>query len=619
MNVNTGHQVSGKCSFFVSVMFRINRLKYGVKALYVLFLFLTLPDKLSSQHTLILEGKDAIRFGSMNKLASTYLNVEECREALLNARFQTLKEGYLEVSIDSLTITDSVTHAWIWLGDKYQWLQLKSGNVPEALLAQARLRTQDVYQQPLDIPKMKNYFNRMVTWLENHGYPFASIFLDSIQNQQGKISAVLNLDQGPLIKLDSVKLNEDAPVHKSFLLHYLSLKEGAPYEESKITLISTRLRELSFLQEASPWRVSFHTSKTKLHLDLKNKNANRADILIGLLPSNDELQGKFLLTGDVKLAFINALNHGESMQLNWQNLQYKSPRYDIKLMYPYVLNTNIGLSAKFDFYKKDTSFKSVQGELGLLYQINATDYAKLYYELASTRVGNVNVNLLKSSRALPSVADVTYKTIGMEWVFQNTDYRLNPKKGFQCQFDAGLSFRKFLRNATIEETLDPVSNSYFSYLYDSIPENTIKYQVKGSVKYYYTFSKRYTLAAFYAAGYTFSSQQLFKNELFQIGGYRLLRGFDEGALFVNNYHIITLEPRFQLSLNSYFFVFGDVSRISSVYYGNKLIDYPRSVGAGMAFETKAGLFNMSYAVGSRNDSPFQLRNSKIHFGYVSLF
>jgi hypothetical protein len=383
--------------------------------------------------------------------------------------------------------------------------------------------------------------------------------------------------------------------------------------------MSARLRELSFLQEESPWRMAFHISKTKLHLDLKSKNANRADILIGLMPSNDELQGKFLLTGDIKLAFVNALNRGESLQLNWQNLQYKSPRYDLKLQYPYAFNSNLGLTANFDFYKKDTSFKTVNGEFGLLYQMNARDYLKLYYELASTRLGSVNIQTLKASRSLPSLADVTYKTIGMEWVWQKTDYRLNPRKGFQMNLNAGVSFRKFLRNSTIEETLDPVNNQYFSYLYDSIEEKTIKYQVKGSFKYYHSFTKRITLAAMYYGAYTFSNQSLFKNELFQIGGYRLLRGFDEGSLFVNSYHVATLEPRFQLSLNSYFFIFSDVARISSLYYKNTLVDYPRSVGAGMAFETKGGIFNMSYAVGSRKDSPFQLRNSKIHFGFVSLF
>jgi len=43
------------------------------------------------------------------------------------------------------------------------------------------------------------------------------------------------------------------------------------------------------------------------------------------------------------------------------------------------------------------------------------------------------------------------------------------------------------------------------------------------------------------------------------------------------------------------------------------------VGLGIAFETKAGIFNMSYAVGKRDDSNFNLRQAKIHLGYVNFF
>ena len=43
------------------------------------------------------------------------------------------------------------------------------------------------------------------------------------------------------------------------------------------------------------------------------------------------------------------------------------------------------------------------------------------------------------------------------------------------------------------------------------------------------------------------------------------------------------------------------------------------VGLGMAFETKAGIFNISYANGKRNDLKFDLRESKIHIGYLNYF
>jgi hypothetical protein len=44
-----------------------------------------------------------------------------------------------------------------------------------------------------------------------------------------------------------------------------------------------------------------------------------------------------------------------------------------------------------------------------------------------------------------------------------------------------------------------------------------------------------------------------------------------------------------------------------------------STGIGMSFETKGGLFNISYAFGAQGNQGIRLKNSKIHFGYVSYF
>ena len=42
-------------------------------------------------------------------------------------------------------------------------------------------------------------------------------------------------------------------------------------------------------------------------------------------------------------------------------------------------------------------------------------------------------------------------------------------------------------------------------------------------------------------------------------------------------------------------------------------------GVGMALETRAGIFNISFAAGKRNDVDLNLRQSKIHFGYINFF
>ena len=120
-------------------------------------------------------------------------------------------------------------------------------------------------------------------------------------------------------------------------------------------------------------------------------------------------------------------------------------------------------------------------------------------------------------------------------------------------------------------------------------------------------------------GGLFQSGNVFRNELFQIGGYKLLRGFDEESQYLSQFVIGTAEYRYLVGQNSYFYAFTDGgwgrnnsqnADVNYTYFGT---------GLGLAFETKVGIFNLAWAVGKRSDLEFNLRQSKIHFGFVNYF
>lgn len=553
-----------------------------------------------------------------------YNGYAESIKAMEQTRWKWVESGFFTCSIDTFyTINDSIVHANIYIGKKYFLLHLENDNVPEPLLNIAKLDFKKDYAKPISLEKGIKKLSRSIEFIlqhyENHGYPFASVQLSNINIIDSGVKAKITINKGPLIKWDTIYVNEEAPVSHHFISRTIGIREGEQYNESKLKAISTRIKEIPFIQESAPWRVDFNVAKNKLNMYLKSKPANRADVLIGMQPSTQETGGKFLLTGDIKMAFLNTLGYGEQLQINWQNLQYKSPRYDITATIPYVFSSPFGVSGKFNFYKKDTSFRTVQGNIGLLYDINELQKIKLYYDISSSRLGTINTNVLLITRKLPSMIDVSYHTIGTDYIYQFLDYRQNPRKGYQLHFNIGLSLRNVLKNNTIESTYDPVEEKNFGYLYDSIKLKNQKYLFSGDLKYFLPLGKRTVLALMYHGGSTFSNSTLYKNELFQIGGYNILRGFDEGSLFVSQYHIGTLEPRYIFSGNSYFFLLCDFGYYRSRFADQFLDTYPISAGLGMAFETKSGIFNISYAVGKSKFQQFELKNSKIHFGYISVF
>ena len=115
----------------------------------------------------------------------------------------------------------------------------------------------------------------------------------------------------------------------------------------------------------------------------------------------------------------------------------------------------------------------------------------------------------------------------------------------------------------------------------------------------------------------YNSPQYFNNELFLIGGTRNFRGFDEETIYCNNYLVATAEYRYLIDMNSYFSVFSDGGFTSNNITNNTY--HYIGAGFGLSFQTKQGLFNISIANGKRDDLPFNFSQSKIHFGFVSIF
>jgi len=120
-------------------------------------------------------------------------------------------------------------------------------------------------------------------------------------------------------------------------------------------------------------------------------------------------------------------------------------------------------------------------------------------------------------------------------------------------------------------------------------------------------------------GGVYNSPTTYRNELFRIGGYKLLRGFDEESILAAQYAVCTLEYRYLIGLNSFLFTFVDAGWAKNNVPGYNLNSSFLGLGLGLAFETKAGIFNISYAMGKRDNTNLNFHDAKIHLGYVSFF
>jgi outer membrane protein assembly factor BamA len=527
-------------------------------------------------------------------------------------------KGYPTASVDSVFETDNATTVHLFLGKQYQWIKLMPSGIEKAALDESRFREKDYSGKLLNIQQLLALQDRVLNYYEKNGYPFASIFLDSIRLDDDKMEARLSANKGPLYHIDSIRVLGKAKISRKFLQHYLGIPNGSLYNKEKLEQVTKRMLELPYLQEVQPNDMTMLGTGSILNLYLAPKKSSQANFLIGFLPSTDQ-SGKLQLTADVNLDLKNALNNGENILFKWQQLQPKSPRLNLGYQQPYIFNSAFGFDFYFDLFKKDSTFLQVNALAGLQYLLSANQSGKVFVQWQNSFLlgTGVDTNLVKATKKLPPNIDVTAINVGLDYEWNKTDYRLNPRTGNELKITAAVGVKNIKKNNEILALQDPAFN--YAGLYDSVKARSYQFRVKLGAAHYFPVGKQATVKAAVQGG-LFISPSTFRNELFQIGGYRLLRGFSEESIYATQYAVLTAEYRYRLALNSFIFGFADGGLVKNKYQSVDLNNNFIGIGLGMAFETKFGLLNISYAAGKRNDVKLNLREaSKIHFGYVNYF
>lgn len=549
-----------------------------------------------------------------------FLSQNACR-LYVAALPQTLKnQGYVTASIDSVRFDSLSAYLVLYAGNLYQWSILDVEDIDPELLQAVGWQSNRFNGKPVDLELVKYWQNRILNQLENTGYPFAKVWTDSLQFENGQATAKLKVDKGPQYIIDSIRVYGDVKISNIYLQRYLDINNGSIYQKEKLDRITQKIRELSFVEEERPSNLTLLGTGSVLNLYLKPRKSSQVNVLVGFLPGDEQLTGKkFLITGEANILLKNALSAGETIGLNWQQLQVKSPRLNLLYQHPFIFNSPFGVDFNFDMFRKDSTFLNVNFQLGARYALSNTQQGKIFIQKFQTIVNGINIPLLLQTRRLPKEADVSLWNVGVDYELNSTNYRFNPVKGNTLNMMLAIGNKTIKKNNEVLELKDPNNQGFdFASLYDTVKLKSYQVRTTASAARYFPLGKQGTFKTGINAGFL-HSENLFRNELFQIGGFKLLRGFDEESQYLSQYAIGTFEYRYLIGLNSYFYTFidGGFGRNKS-QSANENYQY-LGAGAGLALETKVGIFNIALAAGKRNDLEFNLRQSKIHFGFLNFF
>lgn len=512
--------------------------------------------------------------------------------------------SYLEARLDSTGGDSLSTVAYITRGSSYH-LTLVTPTKDTATVNEFKSLYKK-YRHPVRFTteKQQQICEEPIAWLENHGYPFASAKLSNIRVDGGKVSAGLSIDPGQYIVIDSLVRKGNVKISRNYIYRYCGIHPGQPYNEAGIRKIHKRLTDLPFVTVEKAPEIDFWKDKAKVFLYLNKKKASSFSGILGVLP-NARVPGKVLINGDLKLKLLNAFAHGELISLNWRSLEHGTQDLAVKFTYPYLLSTALGADYEFYLYKKDTSYLSLHHNIGLRYLFGGNNFLQFFTEIFTSNI--ISATGLETVTVLPEYADVRKNLGGIEYNFENPDYRLNPRKGILININGAGGIKTLKKNEKINPSL-----------YDSLDLRSGQFQIRAKISGFIPLLTKQTLLIG-VSGAKMWNKLLFENELYRLGGISSIRGFDEESLRAGSYAILLLEYRYLFEKNSFLALFWNGAflekKTQQVYHS----DLPYGLGAGISFETKAGIFSLYYALGSQEHEPISFKQSKIHFGVSTTF
>lgn len=504
----------------------------------------------------------------------------------LNALVKNLRsKSYISANIDSLNFRNDTVLVTLHKGkpfsiseirfpEKYQHFNSKFGY------------NRKKFKNTFTETKLQAIHNRLISYYENIGFPFAYTQLTELENDSTELKIGLTIKKNNFITFDSLVVKSKVKVSHKFLQTYLQIKSGTPYSEKIFRDLDFKIQALNYISLHRSPEIEFSDKKADVYLYLKKKPSSSFSGILGFIPAKDE-NAPLLLTGELNLFLQNMLQHGEYFSFNWQKYQALSQKLNLEFSYPYLFNIPFGFDAGLNIRKQDSTYLNLKSNTGISYFYNSTNYVKLFYE-------SQNTSLLQKQNT-ENIGEVNLKAFGTELFNSSLDNNNNPRKGYTIKLSFSTGNKKTESDST-----------------------QARRQFESNFSVYLPVFSRMTIHLGNTTG-IINTPALYQNELFRLGGIKDLRGFDNESIFASAYTIANIEWRYLFEENSNFFLFYNQAFYESKETTKPVNDRPLGFGAGISFQTRAGLFSLVYAVGKQQNSGINVAEAKIHFGYISRF
>ncbi len=519
--------------------------------------------------------------------------------------------GFFLAGIDSMLL-DSMILLKYYKGRKYKirLLDSVSSGVHNSFVNGS-------HTQFIQLNDLTNYFNQWIREHSNQGFPFARIRIQEAIIKSDTLFLLLNRTSGPSIVFRQIEQRAKKP-YKDFILNRLtSIYPGHVYNHSLVDQIPKVIQHQRAVKLTNDPKVLFLGNEGIVWVYLERNKLNRFDFILGFNPESGLTSKKFRLTGEGGFELVNTFSLNERMFMRYENLSNQSPRLQTGFEFPFIKYIPFGITQYFSLLKYKEEYLDLSNQTGISYPLSYNQTISSSFNFLSSNLLNPDTLSLIRTKRLPSQLDYTLLAIGGTYQWTVLDNRLVPRKGIHLKLDVRFGKKTIQDNLTL---LAYESETYkVQEQYDSLNLNKNQALSAVEIDYYLKLTARQSIKLGTRWNSIIGTNPILNNELFRVGGFSSLRGFDEEFFRCSDYVIQTLDYRFFLDQASFINVFSDAATLNQSISDKFSWKFYYSFGIGIQFQTKIGNFNLQYAIGAAANETLNFGNGKIHFGYTNLF
>lgn len=425
------------------------------------------------------------------------------------------------------------------------------------------------YMNDPQLVELEQLMKNLLDYYADSGFLFANVRLDSLKKVHSDLTAFIHINEGRFCQFTDYEFAGNKITQDETLVKISRLRLTNKVTPSILKQAANNISKKKYIKECE--LIPLDHSKL-----LFNVIEDRMSLISGILGYDNSQEKNRRITGWIDLEFMNLYGTDRSIAVNWQSLA--ADVSSVELRYHESGVSEYPVNADLLVYRQEVDSTYIRSKFE----------TEIYYYDLYNRYGIFfgKEDIFPGSKSLDAIHRTSFNKIGVLWDMVVLDNLLNPTSG---------------------------TETYLKYYYifnTQNQENINKQAIELKWAKYINLGKKFVLGLDANAN-VIERKQLTEFEIYELGGAKDLRGFNENIFSGFRVGWSDIELRYLFGNNSRLFIFGTYGYVENQQYK---YDDLFSFGFGLRTQTKIGILGIDYGLGIQNGEIRNPLDGIIHIG-----